>query len=119
VSLPAIATASAEIARVVRRARAAAAAQRYRRLLLEVIDLAIEECEEINLATPDGQPAAAAPACVADLLEQPPADTVDAHGMLLDLRARFMAGSPMSAAEEAAWLAGDEPRLACRRERRW
>lgn len=114
--LPAIAAASAEITAAAQRAWAAGAAERCRRLLLEVIDMAVEECEELNLATPDGQPPPAAPAEVADLQ---PTDTVEAHEMLMALRARHMTGSPISAAEEVAWLLGDQVWLAGKREGRW
>ncbi len=118
-SLPAIAAASTEITAAARRAWVAGAAERFRRLLLAVIDMAVEECEELNLATPDGQPPPEAPAEVADLLEWQPADTVEAHAMLMALRARHMTGSPISAAEEAAWLLGDQAWLAGKREGRW
>jgi hypothetical protein len=117
--MSAIATASAEMVEAIRAAREAGEPERRRRLLLQVIDLAVDLCERLNLAAPYWRPAAEVPAWVAELLGQPAADTVEAHGLLMDLRARYMAISPVSPAEEIAWLAGDEVWLAGQRRGWW
>jgi hypothetical protein len=115
-------------ARAVRAALERTAAECRRRQMVTLIDLALDECEAVNLARLAHQPLAAVPACVLDLLDRlwrlglpvhRPADCVEAHEMLLDLQARYLRGSPISSAEEAAWADGDERWLAGRREGRW
>jgi hypothetical protein len=103
------------IAEMALRAWEADAAERRRRHVVRLIDLAIEECEELNLASTTWcRPAA--PAWVLGLVEwlqaaaglpaEQPRNCREAPEALLDLQAEYLPDPPVPHSEEEAWLAG-------------